>query len=209
MSDETSVKKMEAIAAIKEGIEIGVKNIGPVLVNTVLYLLTCWIPYINIGTTIGLSVGIVGKASRGEPIGMTEIFDSKYRKYMGEYFLATGLVGIGVLAGLLLLIIPGIVISFAWTLVPLLVVDKGKNPMEAVSLSNSLTYGYKRHIFGAFVLTGLVFGVVMGILLGIGAAVGGFLMGFTAFLSVLLCIFEMFVVIGIRASIYRRLAGDV
>jgi hypothetical protein len=99
MSDVIAVKKLAIIDTIKDGITIGVKNIGPILVNVLLWAVTVWIPYHNVGTTIGLSVGIVTKAARGEMISMTEIFDPKYRKYMGEYFLTIGLVGIGIAAG--------------------------------------------------------------------------------------------------------------
>jgi len=138
-----AVKKLDIIATIKDGISIGMSNMVPIFVNVLLWALTCWIPYLNVGTTIGLWVGIVSKASRGEAIPMTEIFDSKYRKYMGEYFITSGLVGIGVFAGFLFVIIPGIVICIAWSLAQLLVIDKGKNPSEAIILSNEYTYGNK------------------------------------------------------------------
>jgi uncharacterized membrane protein len=156
MSDEATLKKLEVASTFKDGITIGVRNLGPILVNVLLYILTCWIPYLNIGSTIGLSVGIIVKASRGEVIGMTEIFDPRYRKYIGEFFLTTGLVYIGVFVGLLLALIPGIVLSIAWSLSLLLVIDKEKNPMEAISLSNNLTYGYKWPIFGAYFLAWLI-----------------------------------------------------
>ena len=68
-------KKLEVVAIIKNGIELGMKNLVPILVNALLWVLTIWIPYINIGTTIGLAIGIVSKVSRGETISMTEIFD--------------------------------------------------------------------------------------------------------------------------------------
>jgi hypothetical protein len=209
MSDAISVKKLEIIPTIKEGIEIGSKNIGPILVNVLLYVLTCWIPYLNVGTTIGLSVGIIGKASRGEVIDMTEIFDPRYRKYMGEFFLTAGLVGVGVFAGSMLAFIPGIVIALAWSLSALLVIDKGKNPMEAISLSNKITYGYKRRMFGIIFLTSLAFAVVVLIFSGIGAAAGGVIMVIMSLLSFLVIIFNVFVFIGMQASIYRQLSEGV
>jgi hypothetical protein len=209
MSDEATVKKLEIVPTIKEGIAIGTKNIGPILVNVLLYALTCWIPYLNVGTTIGLFVGIIGKASRGEPIDMTEIFDPQYRKYMGEFFLTAGLMSVGICAGSLLAIIPGIVIALAWSLAPLLVVDKGKDPIEAISLSNKITYGYKRRIFGVLFRTSLAFTVVVLILAGIGAAVGRGFMVFTSLLSFLVIICEVFAFIGMQASIYRQLSEGV
>jgi hypothetical protein len=125
MSDLTNGKKLAVVPTIKDGIAIGTKNIGPILVNVLLWALTVWIPYLNVGTTIGLMVGIVAKASKGEPIDMTDIFDPKYRKYIGEFFISSGLISLGVIAGMLFGIIPGIVISLAWSLTLLLVIDKG------------------------------------------------------------------------------------
>ena len=100
----------------------GMKNLIPVLVNTILWILTIWIPYLNVGTTIGLMAGVVAKMSRGETISMTEIFDPVYRKRMGEFFLVTGLIFMGTFAGFMFFIIPGYVISIARCL-HLLVVD--------------------------------------------------------------------------------------
>jgi len=202
--------KLAVGATIQEGIAIGVKNIGPILVNVLLWALTIWIPYINVGTTIGLTAGIVSKASRGEIIPITEIFDPKYRKYMGEFFLVNGLSVIGVFTGLMFGIIPGIVIALAWSLAILLVVDKGKNPTKALVLSNDCTYGYKWKMVGIYLLTCLIFIVPLGILSGIGSALDNddvwIILSIIMFLIVL---FEGFVVIGLQASIYRQLTEDV
>ena len=201
MSDAVIENKLAVGATLKEGIGIGLKNIGPILVNVLLWVLTIWIPYINVGTTIGLTVGIVTKASRGEIISMTEIFDPKYRKYMGEYFLASGLVGLGIGIGTVFVIIPGIVICLAWNLTVLLVVDKGRNPSEAITLSNNCTYGFKWKMFFINLIAGLAFGLVSG-LFGIIPAIGPVLV-------VLFSLFIMSIFIGIQASIYKQLTANV
>ena len=209
MSDEISVEKLGIIPTIRDGINIGLKNIGPILINVLLWALTAWIPYLNVGTTIGLAVGVIAKASKDEAIDFLEIFDPKYRKYMGEYFLTSGLVTIGVSAGIALFIIPGIIICIAWSLAVLLVIDKGKNPTEAISLSNNLTYGYKGKMFGTYFLTGLAFSIVQIILGSIGTAShNGFLMFFFGLIIFASALLEIFVFIGIQASIYKQLAGD-
>jgi hypothetical protein len=109
---------------IKVGIQRGLKNLVPVLVNTVLWIVTIWIPYLNVGTTIGLWVGVIAKMSRDEEISMTEIFNPAYRKRMGQYFLVWGFMMAGIMMGMIFLYIPGIVIAIAWMLAPLLVIDK-------------------------------------------------------------------------------------
>jgi hypothetical protein len=210
MSDLANGKKLAVVPTIKDGIAIGTKNIGPILVNVLLWALTVWIPYLNVGTTIGLMVGIVAKASKGEPIDMTDIFDPKYRKYIGEFFISSGLICLGVITGMLFGIIPGVVICLAWSLTLLLVIDKGKNPTEAITISNNCTYGYKRYMIGIFLLVGVGFGVVNMILMGIGSATGNpVFIGFFSFLSVLVGLFAVFVFIGIQASIYKQLTADV
>jgi uncharacterized membrane protein len=207
---EISIQKLDIVGTIKDGISIGMKNIGPILVNILLWLITFWVPYLNIGTTIGLSVGILSKASRGEAISFTEIFDPKYRKYMGEFFLTTGLVSVGAGVGFALMIIPGFVISLAWIFAPILAIDKGKNPLEAISLSNSVTYGNKARMFWILLLSALAFFIVDCILMGIGAVTGSeFLIGLMTFIVFVLAFFQIFVVIGIEASMYKQLAGNV
>ena len=201
MSDAALVQKLGILGTIKEGIALGSKNIGPILVNVILWALTVWIPYLNVGTTIGLMVGIVSKASKGEAISFTEIFEPEYRKYMGEFFLTAGLVGIGIGVGMALFIIPGIIIGIAWSLSLLLVIDKGKNPTEAISLSNNLTYGYKGKMFGVYFLTSLVF--IIGITILALIPVLGVLLAIAA------SFFMLFVLIGLQASIYKQLAGDI
>jgi uncharacterized membrane protein len=198
---DISETKLKVFELIKAGLAIGMKNVGPILVNTLLWLVTIWIPYINIGTTIGMTAGIIVKAAKGETISLTEIFNPQYRKYMGEFFLASGLIGIGVTVGLALFIIPGCVISLAWSLALPLVVDKGKNPTEAISLSNKLTYGNKGTIFLANLIISLIV-IVAGIILALIPAVG-------IVLTFLVLIVSGFVFIGMAAYVYTTLCGAV
>jgi uncharacterized membrane protein len=195
------VEKFSVDGTIREGFSIGIKNVGSIIVNAILYILTIWIPYLNAGTTIGMTTGIISKASKGEAIPMTEIFDPKYRKYMGEYFLTTGLIGMGTSVGFLFFIIPGIVISLAWSLSLLLVVDKGKNPTEAISISNNCTYGYKWKMVGIYALVTVLFAVVIGLFYLIPGAGIVLILAASVFASVLY--------VGIQASIYKQLTAEV
>jgi len=196
------VKKLDVVETLREGVDISIKNIGPILVNLLLWVLTIWIPYLNVGTTIGLFIGIVSKLSRGETISFTEIFDPKYRKYIGEYFLTAGLIFVGTFIGVIFFIIPGIIISIAWSFALLLVIDKGKNPTEALTLSNNITYGNKVRIFLITFIASLIFSIVQVIL-------SSFDNGFASFLVFITVIFQLFVSLGIQASMYKQLAGNV
>ncbi|MCL2244757.1 MAG: hypothetical protein FWC03_09895 [Treponema sp.] len=209
MSDVVSnaandVKKIKVFGTIKDGIAIGFKNIGPILVNLLLWILTCWIPYINVGTTIGMFVGIIAKAARNESISMTEIFDRKYRKFMGEYFLVTGLMGLGITIGFAFMIIPGIIISIAWVFAPLIVIDKGKSPMEGISISYQTTNGNKGKIYGALFFVTLIY-LILSCIIGIIMAIT--VLG--VLLLIVAALFYIFVYIGIYASLYKQLADNV
>ena len=94
---------------VKNSVEKGIRNLVPLLVNVVLWILTFWIPYLNVGTTIALFVGITSKMANDQPISLTEIFNPVYRKRMGEFFLALSFVQMGIWIGIMFLIIPGIV----------------------------------------------------------------------------------------------------
>lgn len=194
---------------VKSSIAIGSKNAVPLMGAVLLWLLTFWIPYINVGTTIGL-LGIVAKMGRGGSISPTEIFDPKYRKQMGEFFLVMIFVTTGVSIGISFLVIPGIVISLAWMLAPLLVLDQGLNPMDAVKRSNDLMEGHKWPVFfapfavnfggGFFALTFL--------------AIAGFLdIELLTLLAILVVLVVYLVIIaanlGVTAHVYAVLVPDV
>ena len=198
--------KLDIVETIKEGISIGIKNAAAILVNVVLWVVTLWIPYLNVGTTIGLFVGIVSKASKGEGISSTEIFNPVYRKYIGEYFLTAGLMYMGIAVGVVFMIIPGIVISLAWCFALLLVIDKHKNPTEALALSNQCTYGFKWKIFAIYMIVSIAVSIVNVLLSGI---VGSFSSGLAVCILIIMLIISIFIMIGVQASMYKQLTADV
>jgi hypothetical protein len=193
--------KLDIGDTLIDGLNISLKNIGPILVNLLLWVLTIWIPYINVGTTIGMFSGIVIKASREETISYTEIFNPRYRKYMGDYFLTVGLIFMGVLIGVIFLIVPGIIISIAWGFALLFVVDKEKNPMDAIKLSHDITYGHKGRIFLISLILSVIFSIVQTVL-------KQFDNDFASFLIIIIAVFQIFVSLGIQASMYKQLAGE-
>ncbi len=148
------MEQLTIAGILSNALTIGLRNAASLLGAVVLWALTVWIPYLNVGTTIGL-VGIVAKMGRGEVVSPTEIFDRANRQRMGEFFLVMAFVQLGVGIGTLFMLVPGIVIAIAWGLAPLLVLDKGVNPIDAIEQSNQLTYGKKGTIFWASLLLGL------------------------------------------------------
>ncbi len=140
-------RKISVVSVLSEGVGLGLKNAPSLLGAVILWLLTIWVPYINVGTTIAIQT-IPIELSKGKVISPLFIFDGKYRQYMGEYFTLIGLMLMSLIPAFLFMIVPGIIISIGWSLAIYLMLDKGIAPGEALVRSNKATYGYKWTIFG-------------------------------------------------------------
>ena len=194
-------KKITLAKVLTEGFSIGIKNFVSLFVATLLWIVTIWIPFINVGTTIAIkSVPI--ELSKGKVISPLFIFDKKYRQYMGEFFNLIGLMMLSLIPAFLFMIVPGIIISIGWSLAIYIMLDKEISPSDALIMSNKATYGYKWIIFGVSVVLGVCFFVVNLIL---GLIPLGFL---SAILSLLLtCVYQV-VNLGCEAVIYRDLTKE-
>ena len=189
---------------ISNSFEIGVKNAPSLLGALLLWGVTLWIPYLNVGTTIGL-LGLVAKMGRGSIISPTEIFDPAYRKQMGEFFLVLGFTLTAVFMGYCFLLIPGIVISLAWSLAPVLVVDQGLNPTDAIQKSNNLTYGNKWTMVLGTLATAFISLLCVGLLFLIGKF---FSMGMGLLLAGLGYLVFFAIGLGGQAYIYNTLTSE-
>ena len=189
-----------------EALEIGVKNAPSIIGCVVLWLLTIWVPYINVGTTIAIHMLPIELAKGGviSPLG---IFDAKYRKYMGDFLITTGLMIIPVFIASLFMIVPGIVLSIAWTLSYYFLIEKGKNPIQAIKASNDATYGSKWTMFFVSLVVGVLFGIVFGIFQAICNAIG---IGFITFVVMfILYVLAISISMSISASFWKQLKDNV
>ncbi len=196
---------LPVIETIKDGVMIGVKNFGSLIITVILYSLTCWIPYLNVGTTIAM-LSIPVELSKGKVINPTFIFDSVYRKYMGRFFIFAGLYMMAMFTALLFLYFPAIVLAYSWYIAIYLLIDKDMHAIKALSKSNEYTYGYKIKIF----LIKLAFGAITSVVISILAAI--FILPqieFLAILGILVIIACILLIVpislGIDAVIYREL----
>ena len=171
-------KKITVTGGLSEGIGLGIKNAVSMLGATVLWLLTIWIPYLNVGTTIAMAT-IPIELSKGKVISPLFIFDGKYRKFMGEYFTLIG-----------------------WSLAIYILLDKGVAPGEAMIQSNKATYGYKWTIFGVSFLLVLVFYILLWIINAIASG------GFAMLLLFIVSIVYTVAALGCSAVIYRNLTAE-
>lgn len=190
-------KKLEFGQLLSNTFTIGLKNLPSLIGCVVLWAVTLWIPYINVGTTIAIAT-IPAALSKGKVISPLEIFDKKYFRYMGEFFLVTGLRSLILVPAAMFLIVPAIVLGIAYSLSTLLVVDKGKGAADALKLSNKLTYGNKLTIFLAQLVLGIGIVVILFILSKIWSV-----------LALIGAILVYPILLGFKANIYGQLALDV
>ena len=195
-------KNLTVGTIFNEGIGIALKNAASIFGAVILWALTIWIPYINVGTTIAISTLPIEMA-KGNIMSPTAIFDPKYRRYMGEYFVTIGLMMPALFIASMFMVVPGIIIGLAWSLAIFLVLDKGINPAEAITQSNKLTQGYKWTMFlgkiGLMVIPFVV--VIIGVVVMKSSVVVG---------GILILIGYIFVVpmsLAADTVIYKTLAG--
>ena len=200
------MKKLDFAETFKDAITIGVKNAPSVIAAVALFLVTIWIPYINIGTFIAITL-LPTQLAKGEVINPLGIFDSKYRRYMGEFLITMGLMVIPIYIAFIFMIIPGIVLSLAWSLAYYFLIEKGKNPIEALKASNDATYGSKWTMFAV----GIVFGIAAAIVMLIFSAICGMInVGFITFVVMFaLIVIVMSIGMAINASYWKQLKNNV
>ena len=196
---------LPVVESIKQAITIGVKNAASLIVASILYVLTIWIPYLNVGTTIAM-LSIPIELSKGNVISPTFIFKSVYRKYMGQFFLLSALMTIGILMGIAFVILPAVVLSYSWCIAIYLLFDKKVNAIQALIKSNEFTYGYKMKIFCIKFLFGIVFMLAYLLIMGVATALDN---DFGAILAVILTlvivVVQLAATMGLDAVIYREL----
>lgn len=189
-----------------ESFRLGFKNFLPVLGVIVLYILTIWIPYINIGTTIAVEA-LPLKLAKGEKIKPLYIFESKYRKLMGDYLILLVIEMLCLIAAMCFLFIPMYVLAMAWSLATLLFIDKGIAPLDALRKSNELTYGYKWRMFWISMVWGLVLGVIIAIIAILFIAVYKNYVLYGVFYAIAVLLFIP-VAVAMEAIFYRELTNE-
>lgn len=204
-----SVRKLDFSQTFGDAFRIGGKNILSVIGTVFLWLLTCWIPYINVGTTIALAL-LPLKMSEGKVISPLYIFESKYRKWMGEYLLTVVMMVI-TFSLAALTVIPAIVLMYSWSQTLFYLVGCRMNPTQAIHASNEATYGSKWIMFFVRLVFGLIYGVVMGLIVLLGVllcrSIGGIIVFVLLAIVVSACIYS--ISNAVSASIWMQLRDNV
>ena len=198
-----ATEKLDIMQTIKEGILYGLKNFFPLLLMVILYAVTVWIPYLNIGTTIGLYKAVIG-IGRGETIDPTAIFSKENFKNLSGFFLLLGLLYMGITVACFFMFIPGMVMSIAWGFAVYFFLDKKVSPLKSLQLSYDSTFGNKWRIF----LVGLICGILICVICGILAMipkVGMVLCGVAVVLSCAI----MVAVEGVMYDFFSKKADEI
>ena len=154
--------KINVLDTIKDAFQLAIKNVLSLILLVILYMLTVWIPYLNVGTTVGLYKAVIAM-SRGEVVDPMSIFDKENFKYFGNLFLLLGFLTMGITAALAFMFIPGIILSIAWGFAIYLMIDKGVSPLKSLTASYDITLGEKWRIFAINLLMSILICVVAGL----------------------------------------------
>ncbi|MBU0546412.1 DUF975 family protein [Patescibacteria group bacterium] len=157
---EANKKNFSIEEAIKWGWEKTKKHFGFVVLVLIIYYLVSMLPSILQGrhgggmfggllslavfvATMIMQMGIMKMILKFYDGGMPKLNEIIYTKNLFEYFLGSLLYSLIVLGGIILLIIPGIYWALRYQFAPLLIVDKGLKPVEALKKSAVMTEGIK------------------------------------------------------------------
>lgn len=202
-------RKLNCTETLKESLEIGIKNAPSLIAAVLLWVLTIWIPYLNVGTTIAMSMLPV-ELAKGGIINPLSIFDSKYRRYMGEYFITAGIMTVASFVGVIFAFVPAVVLSLAWSLAYYFLIERGMNPMQAIKASNDATYGSKKAMFLVLFIYSFCCSLavtILGLLFRYFDSTAGMVL--ISLLLIACILFILSTAMGLNASIWRQLKDNV
>ncbi|MGZ6546295.1 MAG: hypothetical protein ACXVEI_13410 [Actinomycetota bacterium] len=131
-----------------------------------------------IATVIGFIISFVlqaailraaAQATIGDPVDPEESFRFGFKR-LGSVILLSLLVGLAILGGLILLIIPGLIIAVLLSVsIPVLIVENRRGT-EAMSRSWNLVKGHFWHAVGVIIVAAIIASVISGIIGAIGGS---------------------------------------
>ena len=192
------MEKLNFKQTIVDAFNVGFANIVNLLLTALLWIITVWIPYLNVGTTIGFYKIIIA-LSKGEEIKPTSIFSKENYKGLGDFFLLFGLQTAGTIAAALLFIAP--IVGLAWGFAFYFLIDKKVSPLKALGLSYDTTCGEKWTLFFLY----LVFSIILSVATSLLA-----LVPYIGWILVLAAVIAFVaVVMGLQAVLYKHFSAKV
>ena len=140
--------------------------------GTLAPLLAAAVNLVGVALYTGFVVKLVQDIRDGRrDFSVSELFRSAYPS-VGPLILNGLLLGLGVLAGLVLLIVPGLFLLTIWAVCSPAIVAEDRSPIEAFRRSHELVRGQGWPVFGALVVAILIQLLVGFIFAVIGAGAG-------------------------------------
>lgn len=198
------MKKLEVFPVIKEGVGLAMVNYLSIVAAAALYVLTIWIPYLNVGTTIAMN-SLPAEMAKGSIINPLFIFESRFRRRMGEFFIMEAIMLMAITIGMFFGFFPGIVLAYSWSLATILFVDKERGALESLRESNELTYGNKWRIFGIEILLSIILCVAVSIVSFVFGLID--LSWLAMLLNLIIVLFAIPCLLGVTAVIYSKLTA--
>lgn len=177
---------------------MSIPNILSIIVAFIFWMLTFWIPYVNVGTTIAMAT-LPRKLAEGGVISPFFLFESRYRKYLGDFFIAQGLMMPALWIAFLFCVVPGIVLYLSWFLALPLALEDNTSATEALSRSNELMAGHKWSAFFACLAVFIIQMLATGLIIGVTWP------NPPPFLVLLVFFIFSFPYVGVQAALYRKL----
>ncbi len=103
--------------------------------------------------TLIMQMGIIQMALRLYENKKAELKELFPTKNLFNFFLGTILYALIVVAGLILLVVPGIYWAIKYQFTPWLIAEKGMEPINALKKSGEMTKGVKWPLFGWYLVT--------------------------------------------------------
>ena len=108
----------------------------------------------------GALIGAVNDLHANLPAAPTRALYDRTRERLGTLLGASLLYGLGIVAGLILLIVPGLIAIARWSLIVPLIVIERRGWREAFSRSNQLVTGHTGRVLVLVVIANVITGVV-------------------------------------------------
>ena len=135
---------------------------SPFVVGLIIFVLFVFIILLAVSIIIGITLQIgyiriaIHAFDHTEEEPTWKIYNNFGTGIIGKYFWTSLLIGLMVLGGLILLIVPGVIISLMYQFTLFILVEKKLKTNEALQRSNQLTDGIKWQLFGFALLVGFL-----------------------------------------------------
>lgn len=117
------------------------------VVNIIVTVFTCWL-YIGL---LHIMFDIVD----GREVAFNRLFSATGASLL-HYIVVMILSGLAVFAGLILLVVPGIIVGIMLAFSVYVLVDKNRGPIESMKASSALTKGHRTNLFWFFIVMALI-----------------------------------------------------